>query len=116
MNTYLKYFLIGFGVVIGILILVNIFTPKVVLTEDIKDLEKKIEGLQANNLELIKKQIEMDSLAVEYQSRIEIIENRLVDVSTSRVIIQKIYTDKIKDAQDDTPSQVDSFFKSRYKY
>jgi hypothetical protein len=116
MNTYLKYFLIGFGVVIGILILVNIFTPKVVLTEDIKDLEKKIEGLQANNLELIRKQIEMDSLAVEYQSRIEIIENRLVDVSTSRVIIQKIYTDKIKDAQDDTPSQVDSFFKSRYKY
>jgi hypothetical protein len=116
MKTYVKYFLIGIGVIIGIVILVNILTPKVVLPQDTKDLQKKIEDLEANNLELIKKQIEFDSLTAQYDARIENIENQLVDVSTSKVIIQKVYTNKISKSRTSTPSDLDTFFKQRYNY
>lgn len=116
MNTFLKYFLIGIGVIIGIVILVNILTPKVVLPQDTQDLQKKIQDLEANNLELIKKQIEFDSLTAQYDTRIESIENKLTDVGTSRVIIQKIYTDKIAKSKTATPSDLDTFFKQRYNY
>jgi ABC-type Fe3+-hydroxamate transport system substrate-binding protein len=116
MKTYVKYFLIGIGVIIGIVILVNILTPKVVLPQDTKDLQKKIEDLEANNLELIKKQIEIDSLTAQYDARIEDIEARLTDVGTSRVVIQKIYSDKITKSKTSTPSDLDTFFKQRYNY
>ena len=116
MKTYVKYFLIGIGVVIGIIIIVNILTPKVVLPQDTQDLQKKIEDLEANNLELIKKQIEFDSLTAQYDARIEDIENRLTDVGTSRVIIQKVYSEKITKSRTATPSDLDTFFKQRYNY
>ena len=116
MNTYVKYFLIGIGTIIGIVILVNILTPKVVLPQDTQGLQKKIEDLEANNLELIKKQIEIDSLTAQYDARIESIENRLTDVGTSRVIIQKVYSDKITKSKTSTPSDLDTFFKQRYNY
>jgi hypothetical protein len=116
MKTYVKYFLIGIGVVIGIIIIVNILTPKVVLPQDSKDLQKKIEDLEANNLELIRKQIEIDSLTAQYDARIQEIENKLTDVGTSRVIIQKVYTDRINKSKTATPSELDSFFKQRYNY
>ena len=116
MNKYAKYALIGLGIVIGVIILVNVLTPKVVLPQDTKELQKKIEDLEANNLELIKKQIEFDSLTVQYDARIEEIEARLTDVGTSRVVIQKIYSDKITKSKTSTPSDLDTFFKQRYNY
>jgi hypothetical protein len=116
MNKYAKYALIGLGIVIGVIILVNVLTPKVVLPQDTKELQKKIEDLEANNLELIKKQIEFDSLTAQYDARIEDIENRLTDVGTSRVVIQKVYSDKITKSRTSTPSDLDTFFKQRYNY
>jgi hypothetical protein len=116
MNKYVKYALIGLGIVIGIIILVNILTPKVVLPQDTEELQKKIQDLEANNLELIRKQIEIDSLTAQYDARIEDIENRLTDVGTSRVIIQKVYSDKITKSRTSTPSDLDTFFKQRYNY
>jgi len=116
MKIYVKYFLIGIGVIIGIIILINILTPKVTLPQDTEELQKKIEALEANNLELIKKQIEFDSLTAQYDARIEDIENRLTDVGTSRVIIQKVYSDKITKSRTSTPSDLDTFFKQRYNY
>jgi hypothetical protein len=116
MNKYAKYALIGLGIVIGVIILVNVLTPKVVLPQDTKELQKKIEDLEANNLELIKKQIEIDSLTAQYDARIEEIEARLTDVGTSRVVIQKIYSDKITKSKTSTPSDLDTFFKQRYNY
>jgi hypothetical protein len=116
MNKYVKYLLIGLGIVIGIIILINVLTPKVTLPQNTQDLQKKIEDLEANNLELIKKQIELDSLTADYDARIEDIEARLTDVGTSRVIIQKVYSDKITKSRTSTPSDLDTFFKQRYNY
>ena len=116
MNTYLKYFLIGIGVVIGVVILVKIMTPKVVLPQEETELVKKLEDLEKNNLELIKKQIEIDSINVSYEERIQELETKIMDVGQSRVIIQKIYSDKIQKSKKSTPSEVDSFFKQRYNY
>ena len=116
MKTYVKYFLIGIGVIIGIVILINVLTPKVVLPQDTEELQKKLEDLEANNLALIAKQIEIDSLTAQYDARIQSIENQLTDVGTSRVIIQKVYTNKITKSKTATPSELDSFFKQRYNY
>ena len=116
MKVYLKYFLIGVGIILGIVILVNIFTPKITLPQDTKELQKKIEDLEVNNLELIKKQIEFDSLTAQYDARIEDIENRIGDIGSSRVIIQKVYSDKITKSRTSTPSDLDTFFKQRYNY
>lgn len=116
MKTYVKYFLIGIGVIIGIVILINVLTPKVVLPQDTEELQKKLEDLEANNLALIAKQIEIDSLTAQYDLRIENIENQLIDATTSRVIIQKVYTNKISKSKTATSSELDSFFKQRYNY
>jgi len=116
MNTYLKYFLIGLGIILGIFIVVKLLTPKAISLQESKEFEVKIEDLKKNNLELIKKQIELDSLTAEYDERLQDIEFRLSNVGTSKIIIQKIYNDKINKSKEATPSEVDSFFKQRYKY
>lgn len=116
MKIYLKYFLIGVGVILGIVILVNIFTPKITLPQDTENYQKKLEDLEKNNLELIKKQIELDSLAANYDKRISDIETRLEDVGQSKIIIQKIYNDKINKSKTASPSDLDTFFKQRYNY
>lgn len=116
MNVYLKYFLIGLGIILGVFIVVKLLTPKTVLPAELKEFETRIENLRKNNLELIKKQIELDSLTAEYDERLQDIEFRLANVGTSKIIIQKIYNDKINKSKDATPSEVDSFFKQRYKY
>jgi VIT1/CCC1 family predicted Fe2+/Mn2+ transporter len=116
MNTYLKYFLIGLGIILGVFIVVKLLTPKTISSQEVKEFETKIDDLRKNNLELIKKQIELDSLTAEYDERLQDIEFRLSNVGTSKIIIQKIYNDKINKSKEATPSEVDSFFKQRYKY
>ena len=116
MNTFLKYFLIGVGIVIGIVILVAIFTPKVTLPQDTIEMQKKIDDLEKNNLELIKKQIEFDSASADYEQRIQDLELKISDVGASKVIIQKVYSDKIRKSRSSTPSDLDTFFKKRYNY
>ena len=116
MKVYLKYFLIGVGIILGIVILVNIFTPKITLPQDTESYQKKLDDLEANNLQLIKKQIELDSAAADYELRISNIETRLEDVGQSKIIIQKIYNDRITKSKTSSPSDLDTFFKQRYNY
>ena len=115
MSKFLRYFLIGLGVFVGIVILLNIIIPKPKMT-DTSDFEKQIEDLKNVNIELIKKQIVLDSTNAQYEQRIEEIENRLMDVGQSKIVIQKIYSDKIQKSKTSSPSDLDSFFKQRYNY
>jgi hypothetical protein len=116
MNKYVKNVLIGVGAVIALVIIINLLTPRVALPEEIKEMQKRIDSLQKNNLELIKKQIDIDSSNANYEQRISDIESRLLDVGQSKIIIQKIYNDKINKSRNATPSDLDSFFKQRYNY
>jgi hypothetical protein len=116
MKIYLKYFLIGVGIILGIVILVRLFTPRITLSQDTEGYQQKLENLEKNNLELIKKQIELDSAAADYELRISNIEIRLEDVGQSKIIIQKIYNDRITKSKTSSPSDLDTFFKQRYNY
>jgi hypothetical protein len=115
MNKFLKYFLIGLGVFIGIIVLLNIVIPKPKMS-DTSDIENKIKALDRINLELIKKQTVLDSVDAEYRARIEDIETRLMDIGQSKIIVQKIYSDRIQKSKQSTPSDLDTFFRDRYKY
>ena len=115
MNKLLKYFLIGVGVFIAFIVLLNVIIPKP-KTTDTSEFEKQIENLKNENLELLKKQAVLDSINLDYEERIQNIEDKLTDLGQSKVIIQKIYSDKIQKSKESTPSDLDTFFKKRYNY
>ena len=115
MNKFAKYLLVGLGVFVGLIVLLNVVIPKPKMT-DTSEFEKQIEQLKNENLELIKKQIVLDSSNADYERRIQDIELKLTDLGQSKIIIQKIYSDKINKSKDATPSDLDTFFRKRYNY
>jgi hypothetical protein len=116
MKTYLKYILIGLGIILGMVILVDVFTPKAVLIQDLRNAERNIKNLEKVNSDLVKKQIRIDSVSLIYVKKLDSIQKKLDSIQPNKIIIKKEHTEKINKSKEATPSETDSFFKSRYKY
>ena len=109
----LKY--IGLGI-IGLIVMyymILLLTPKPQMpTED----KAKIDALTQANIAIEKRQNTLDSLIGTYQTKIDSIDIELGNVKEKTTIIREYYHEVGQKVDKFTPSQIDSFFKTRYNY
>ena len=104
------------NVVIGTLlicILIYLAIPKSSMPADLK---ASIDSLTTQNRKLIEHQKRMDSAISAYQSQVNQIDNHISHIKSQTTIVNKYYNDLGQQVDQYKPTQVDSFFKSRYNY
>jgi len=106
----IAYIAIGFVVLKYAIIL---FTPKPQMPADLK---ATIDSLTKANQALEAKQLEIDSTIDRYENEVEIVNGMIGGITEKTTIIKEFYHEQSSSAGKYTPTQVDSFFKSRYKY
>lgn len=106
----IAYIAIGFIVLKYAIIL---FTPKPQMPTDLK---ATIDSLTKANQALQAKQLAIDSTVARYENEVEIINGMIGGITEKTTVIREFYHEQSSSASKYTPTQVDSFFKSRYKY
>jgi len=112
-KSYWKVGLYVIGSVLLLYILIWIFTFKPEIPLEYKH---ALDSLNRANAELITKQKQLDSVIASYQSQIHDLDYAISNIQTKKTEIinhYQILGDKVSNYE---PSQVDSFFKSRYNY
>lgn len=89
------------------------FTPKSQIPVDLK---ATIDSLTKANEALQAKQLVIDSTINVYENEVEIINGMIGGITEKTTIIREYYHEQSNTANKYTPTQVDSFFKARYKY
>jgi len=92
---------------------IYLFTPKPQMPADLK---ATIDSLSKANEALQAKQLVIDSTVNVYESQVEIINGMIGSITEKTTIIREFYHEQSTAAGKYTPTQVDSFFKARYKY
>ena len=104
-------------IVIGGLIFLYLFillvTPKPGMPADIK---ATIDSLNAVNKQLIEHQKQIDSTIAVYEAEVDQIDYQVDHIKEKTTIVREYYHEASQQASSYTPTQVDSFFKSRYNY
>lgn len=106
---------IGIGIVtlVALYFLILILTPKpeipIEVQEQLKTLQHLTDSLQQN-------QKKYDTLIANQETVISNLDFRLKNIKEKTTIIREYYHEQSQAADKYTPTQVDSFFKSRYQY
>ena len=104
-------------VVLGGLVLLYFFiqlvTPKPGMPADIK---ATIDSLTNVNKQLIEHQKQIDSTIAVYETEINQIDYQVDHIKEKTTIVREYYHEVSQQTEQYTPTQVDSFFKARYKY
>ncbi len=109
----IKVILALLAVLMGTYIFVD--PGKVDYQPDIK-LINKIDSLENVNAVLEKINQDLDSTVMSYQSAIDILDVKVNDLIRERKKLTEYYKDRSDDISDDSPSDIDTFFMSRYEY
>lgn len=112
-SKYGKTALYVVGGLILMYLMIYVFTPKPQLPLEYKH---ALDSLNRANAELIIKQKQIDSAIASYQSQIHDLDYAIGNIQVKKTEIHNHYHvlgDKIGKY---TPTQVDSFFRSRYNY
>lgn len=111
----LNYKKIFYGIIITVAIyfFIQICTPKPHIP---KELKNKIDSLTNANLIIQQRQKSLDSAIGQYESKIEKVDFQLNNIKEKTTIVREYYHEVTQQAAQYTPTQVDSFFKARYKY
>jgi hypothetical protein len=80
------------------------------------DLKASIDSLTVVNKKLMESQKHMDSAITAYESKVEQIDSHINNIKGKTIIVNKYYNDLGQQVDHYVPTQVDSFFKSRYNY
>lgn len=80
------------------------------------EIKAQIDSLNIVNKQLIERQQQIDSSITAYKAKINQIDNQVDNIKEKTTIIREYYHEVGQQAEQYTPTQVDSFFKSRYKY
>jgi hypothetical protein len=112
LNKYKQILYIVTGVIV-IYLLVYLFTPKPSIPIEYK---ATIDSLTKVNAILVDRQNQIDSLLSTYNIKIDSIDNRIDNVKEKTIIIKKYYHEVSKKIDTFHTVQLDSFFKTRYKY
>jgi len=81
-----------------------------------KELKASIDSLTAVNKKLMESQQHMDSAIANYNTEVVKVDSQISHIKSQTTIINKFYGDLGQQVSHYTPSEIDSFFKSRYKY
>lgn len=113
LNKYYKHILYVILGLVVVYLMIYLFTPKPQILANYK---ASIDSLIKINNTLIERQSKLDNTLVIYNSKIDSIDGKIDSVKEKTIIIKKYYHE-IRDRIDTFHStQVDSFFKQRYKY
>lgn len=93
--------------------MILLFTPKPQMPTDLKN---QIDSLTNVNKILIERQKQTDSLIKIYETKIESVDAKIDNIKEKTTIIREYYHEVGQKVDKYTPTQVDSFFKARYKY
>lgn len=104
-------------VVLGSLVLLYFFiqlvTPKPQMPTDIK---ATIDSLTNVNKQLIEHQKQIDSTIAVYEDEVNQIDYQVDHIKEKTTIVREFYHEAGQQASKYTPTQIDSFFKTRYNY
>jgi len=107
---------IGLYIIGGLLVLFGLLwitTRKPQMPADIK---ATIDSLTTVNKQLIEHQKQIDSTIDAYETKNKQIDFQLNNIKEKTTIVREYYHEVSQQTEQYTPTQVDSFFKDRYKY
>ena len=104
---------IAIGGVIFLYLFILLVTSKQGMPADIK---ATIDSLTAVNKQLIEHQQQIDSTINAYEAEVDQIDFQVNNIKEKTTIIREYYHEVGQQAEQYTPTQVDSFFKARYGY
>jgi len=104
---------IAIGGVIFLYLFILFVTSKQGMPADIK---ATIDSLTAVNKQLIEHQQQIDSTINAYEAEVDQIDFQVDNIKEKTTIIREYYHEVGQQAEQYTPTQVDSFFKARYGY
>lgn len=107
---------IGLYIIGGLLVLFGLLwitTRKPQIPADIK---ATIDSLTNINKQLIEHQKQIDSTIDAYETKNKQIDFQLNNIKEKTTIVREYYHEVSQQTEQYTPTQVDSFFKDRYKY
>jgi len=104
---------IAIGGVIFLYLFILLVTSKQGMPADIK---ATIDSLTAVNKQLIEHQKQIDSTINVYEAEVDQIDFQVDNIKEKTTIIREYYHEVGQQAEQYTPTQVDSFFKARYGY
>lgn len=111
-KTIGKLFIV-IGGVIFLYLFILLVTSKQGMPADIK---ATIDSLTAVNKQLIEHQQQIDSTINAYEAEVDQIDFQVDNIKEKTTIIREYYHEVGQQAEQYTPTQVDSFFKARYNY
>jgi hypothetical protein len=112
-SKYGKIALYTIGGLIIMYLMIYVFTPK---SEIPLEYKHALDSLNRANAELIIKQKQIDSAIASYQSQIHDLDYAISNIQTKKTEIINHYQVLGGKVSNYEPSQVDSFFRSRYNY
>ena len=107
---------IGLYIIGGLLVLFGLLwitTRKPQMPADVKT---TIDSLTNINKQLIEHQNQIDSTIDAYKAEVKQVDNQIDHIKEKTTIIREYYHEVSQQTEQYTPTQVDSFFKDRYKY
>ena len=104
---------IAIGGVIFLYLFILLVTSKQGMPANIK---ATIDSLTAVNKQLIEHQQQIDSTINAYEAEVDQIDFQVDTIKETTTIIREYYHEVGQQAEQYTPTQVDSFFKARYGY
>ena len=112
-NNFTKKALYFAGGIILVYLMIYFFTPKPPMPIDYK---ASIDSLIQSNNALLSHQNKIDSIIIIYSAKVDSVDNKIDNVKEKTIIIKKYYHEISKKIDTFHSTQVDSFFKQRYKY
>ena len=113
LNKYKKYILY---VVIGLVLLYGVIWLSTRQPQMPKEYKDAIDALTKANKELVERQKQIDSTIKVYETEVKQVDHQIDNIKEKTTIIKEYYHEQSVAASNYTPTQVDSFFKSRYNY
>jgi vacuolar-type H+-ATPase subunit I/STV1 len=109
-NNYITI-LTGLGGLFLFYWIVFVLTPKVGMSTEEKS---KIDSLNITIKEIYKEQQKLDSNILNYNQKIDEVDNHISKIKSQKTIVKEIYHEEINRAGNYTEPQLDSFFSARY--
>ena len=112
-KSYVKPVLYIIGALILLYGLIYLFTKKEQMPAELR---ATIDSLNKVNIQLVEKQRQLDSAIKNFEIKVQQVDVKINSIKERTTIIREYYHELIQSADKYTPSQVESFFKTRYNY
>jgi ABC-type transporter Mla subunit MlaD len=107
---------IGFYIIGSLITLLGIIWIATRRPQIPANIKTTIDSLTSINNQLSKHQQQIDSIITTYETKINQINSQMDNIKEKTTIVREYYHEINKQVEKYNPTQIDSFFKARYKY